>query len=107
MKVFVSYVRHENGPDRLAEIERVLAGLGEIYIDDLHGIDASDRHAMVTGVLDGSSVLVAVASPSYLATPWTRFEYEFALRQGKPILALLDGDKIISKGDPLWPWPDA
>lgn len=86
--VFVSYARQDNDDDALRAVERRLAELGDLYIDDLQDHRGHDRLATVERALESARLFVAVLSTAYLTTTWTRREFEFAVRRGIPILAL-------------------
>jgi hypothetical protein len=86
MNAFVSY----NTLGRLAEIEARLSHIGEVYIDDLHHPSNVDRHVAVVAALDAASVFIAVVSPHYPQTPWTRYEVKEAARRGLPLILLTE-----------------
>ncbi|MEU1644412.1 toll/interleukin-1 receptor domain-containing protein [Micromonospora zamorensis] len=90
MNVFVSYSRRDNSLLRLAEIEVRLSHIGEVYIDDLHHPLDVDRHVAVIAALGAADVFIAVASPQYPHTPWTRHEVKEAARRGLPLLLLTE-----------------
>jgi hypothetical protein len=90
MNAFVSYSRRDNTLGRLAEIEARLSHIGEVYIDDLHHPSNVDRHVAVVAALDAASVFIAVVSPHYPQTPWTRYEVKEAARRGLPLILLTE-----------------
>ncbi|MBQ0894651.1 toll/interleukin-1 receptor domain-containing protein [Micromonospora sp. U56] len=90
MSAFVSYSRRDNSLGRLAEIEARLSHIGEVYIDDLHHPLNVDRHNAVIAALDAADVFIAVMSPHYPQTPWTRYEVKEAARRGLPLLLLTE-----------------
>ncbi|MGK5521267.1 toll/interleukin-1 receptor domain-containing protein [Micromonospora sp. URMC 107] len=96
MNAFVSYSRRDNPLRRLAEIEAQLSHLGHVYIDDLHHPPSIDRHAAVIAALKTAEVFIAVTSPNYPHTPWTRFEVSEAARRKIPLLLLTTNDEIRS-----------
>lgn len=77
MKVFVSYARKDNDVEALREIERQvkkwLPG-STPYIDDLHHDTHGDRYDGLKRAFVESTAFVAVCSPSYARTKWTRKE---------------------------------
>ncbi len=81
MKVFVSYARRDNDDEALREIERQvktsLPGCTP-YLDDLHHDVHRDRYDGVKHAFLESKAFVAVCSPSYALTKWTRKEYFWA-----------------------------
>jgi TIR domain len=105
--VFVSYARRDNPPDALKVIEKALLGFGDVYIDDLHGLLAADRGAAVESALEQASVLIAVVTPYYRDTAWTRREFACALERKIPIIALLPDGRLVHRGDVDWPWNGA
>ncbi|MFI7159630.1 TIR domain-containing protein [Micromonospora chalcea] len=96
MNAFVSYSRRDNPLGRLAEIEALLSRIDTIYIDDLHHPLDVDRHVAVIAALDAADAFIAVASPHYPQTPWTRYEVKEAARRGLPLLLLTETDAIRS-----------
>jgi len=99
MNVFVSYSRADNSPERLLEIELILAPLGTVYIDDLHYPPNADRYTAVHAALAAADLFLAVISNNYLHTPWTRYEFIRALRRGIPLLALTKTDAVGKEKD--------
>ncbi|RAS60241.1 TIR domain-containing protein [Lentzea atacamensis] len=94
MNVFVSYSRRDN-EQTLLEIERLISW-GTPYIDDLHhSRHGGDRHEAVEFALRASQEFVAVLSPSYLRTPWTRWEFGWAVESGIPMVALIGNSKLV------------
>lgn len=94
MNVFVSYARRDNEKN-LPEIERLISW-GTPYIDDLHhSRHGGYRHEAVGLALHTSHEFVAVLSPSYLRTPWTRWEFRWAVRKGIPMVALIGNSKFV------------
>ncbi|MDX3658177.1 TIR domain-containing protein [Streptomyces sp. ID05-26A] len=81
MKVFVSYARRDNDDEALREIERqvkmLLPGCTP-YIDDLHHDAHGDRYYGLKRAFVESTAFVAVRSPSYARTKWTRKELAWA-----------------------------
>lgn len=104
MIVFVSYARRDNKPSELRAIERAVAHIGTPYIDDVHGYDTPDRRGAVELALENAMVFVGVATPGYLATPWTKREFAVAVRRRIPMLALLCSGHLVDQSDPEWPW---
>ncbi|MGW5081873.1 toll/interleukin-1 receptor domain-containing protein [Micromonospora echinospora] len=96
MNAFVSYSRRDNPLGRLTEIEAQLSHLGQVYIDDLHHPRGINRHAAVIAALETAEVFIAVMSPNYPHTPWTRFEVSEAARRQVPLLLLTTNDGIRS-----------
>ncbi|MET8203090.1 toll/interleukin-1 receptor domain-containing protein [Micromonospora taraxaci] len=94
MNAFVSYSRRDNPLWRLAEVELRLGAIGDVYIDDLHHPPNVDRHVAVIAALDAASSFVAVLSPHYAQTPWTRFEVREAARRGLPLLLLTEAGVV-------------
>ncbi|WP_435151018.1 toll/interleukin-1 receptor domain-containing protein [Micromonospora aurantiaca (nom. illeg.)] len=94
MNAFVSYSRRDNPLGRLAEIEELLSQIGTVYIDDLHHPTNIDRHLAVIAALDAADTFIAVASPRYPQTPWTRYEVKEAARRGLPLLLLTETDSV-------------
>lgn len=81
MKVFVSYARRDNDVEALREIERQLKTLlpgCTPYIDDLHHDVHGDRYYGLKRAFVESTAFVAVRSPSYARTKWTRKELVWA-----------------------------
>jgi len=96
MIVFVSYARRDNDMTALQRTERLLRFLGQPYIDDLHHhTHGTDRHEIVEEALRKATAFVAVASPHYLQTYWTRKEFGLALGRGIPISALLPSGTLV------------
>jgi hypothetical protein len=90
--VFVSYARQDNDLDVLRRIERHVTALGRPYVDDLHGHEGHSRREAVEQALSTAGSFVAVLSPNYLTTAWTRKEFDIATCRGIPLLALrIDG----------------
>ncbi|MEU1965882.1 toll/interleukin-1 receptor domain-containing protein [Micromonospora sediminicola] len=90
MNAFVSYSRRDNPFGRLIEIEEQLARIGGAYIDDLHHPPNVDRHVAVIAALDTADAFIAVITPHYPLTPWTRYEVKEAARRGLPLLLLTE-----------------
>jgi len=96
MIVFVSYARRDNDVAALRRIERLLRFVGQPYIDDLHHHDYGiDRHEIVEAALQKAIAFVAVASPHYLQTNWTRKEFGLALGRRIPMFALLPSGTLV------------
>jgi hypothetical protein len=94
MNVFVSYARRDNAKS-LPEIERLISW-GTPYIDDLHhSRHGGARHEAVEFALRASHEFVAVLSPSYLRTPWTRWEFRQAVRRRIPMVALVGNSRFV------------
>lgn len=104
MIVFVSYARRDNTPQSLRGVERVVAKLGTPYVDDVHGYDAADRRTAVESALEAAGIFVAVVTPHYLHTSWTRREFVLAVHRQIPILALLPDGRLIDSTGAGWPW---
>ncbi|MFJ3668033.1 TIR domain-containing protein [Streptomyces sp. NPDC090106] len=108
MRYFVSYARRDNSFERLHRIRGLLHGdAREIYIDDLvdHQPD-DDRYQVVVDALAGADVFVAVESRHYLATDWTRWEFETALRMNIEMAAIFPDSSLVQSTDSRWPWLD-
>lgn len=88
MIVFVSYARQDNNIEDLRRIERQVAIFGQAYVDDLHDHGRRNRQEIVEYALWAAGLFVAVFSPNYLKTVWTRKEFELAVRRGTPLLTL-------------------
>jgi len=82
----------------LLRIEKDVAKIGEPYVDDLQDHSTRDRRAAVLQALGSAEVFIAVSSPNYLKTPWTRWEFEFASRHGLRILILAADGKLAEVG---------
>jgi len=96
MIVFVSYARRDNDLDGLTEIAGQVAHLGCPYIDDArHHDEDADRTAVVEEALRTAAAFVAVRTPHYLRTPWTRWEYLTAQRSGIPMYELVPGQRLV------------
>jgi hypothetical protein len=105
MLVFVSYANRDNDLAALRRIERlVTAEVGRPYIDDLHNHDQVDRQAAVELALSTAESFVAVASPHYLRTTWTRMEFASALRRGIPVRALMADGSLVEQSAHQWPF---
>lgn len=104
MKVFVSYARQDNGCDTLRRIQQQVVTLGNPYIDDLQDHRGRDRLVMVEQALESAHIFVAVVSPSYLKTAWTRREFEIALNRDITMVALLADGALISRSSAAWPY---
>lgn len=104
MIVFVSYARQDNDVESLRRIERQVAMLGHPYLDDLHNHGWRDRQETVERALRAAEMFVAVLSPNYLRTVWTRKEYEFALCHELPLLALCSDGIFVNRSASLWSW---
>ncbi len=88
--IFVSYARRDNDLHALRTIEQTVAQFGEPYIDDLHHERfGTDRHEIVETALSNATIFVAIVTPHYLSTPWTRKEFAVAIARGLPIRTLL------------------
>ncbi|GGM98208.1 hypothetical protein GCM10011609_40280 [Lentzea pudingi] len=77
----MSYARKDNDVEALREIERQLKTLlpgCTPYIDDLHHDAHGDRYYGLKRAFVESRVFVAVRSPSYARTRWTRRELVWA-----------------------------
>lgn len=82
MRVFVSYARRDNDETALREIEEQVRNLlpdGTPYIDDLHH-GGHKRHQGLKLAFNESDAFVAVMSPWYLRTRWTRKEFRWAIK---------------------------
>ncbi|WBB79571.1 hypothetical protein O7606_26050 [Micromonospora sp. WMMD882] len=90
----MSYSRRDNSLERLVQIEALLGHLKSVYIDDLHHPHDIDRHFAVTCALEAAGTFIAVVSPNYLHTLWTRFEASEAARRGVPLLLLTGTDTL-------------
>ena len=95
---FVSYARMDHNISSLLRIEKDVAKIGEPYVDDLQDHSTRDRRAAVLQALGSAEVFIAVSSPNYLKTPWTRWEFEFASRHGLRILILAADGKLAEVG---------
>ncbi|MET8756396.1 TIR domain-containing protein [Lentzea sp. NPDC004782] len=92
MRVFVSYSRKDNDDDALREIERQVRDLlpgSTPYLDDLHHDPDHDRHEGVERAFCESDAFVAVVSPRYRRTHWTRKEFRWAVASPMPIYLLI------------------
>jgi hypothetical protein len=94
MNVFVSYSRRDNPVNRLIEIESHLRHIGNVYIDDLHHPPNVDRHVAVKAALMAADAFVAVISPNYLHTPWTRYELSEATNRSVPLLLFTQTNEV-------------
>lgn len=97
--VFVSYARGDHSLWRLRKIESRVLEFGEPYIDDLHGLGAPDRRRHVKERLEAASVFLAVSSPAYFRTAWTRWELLRASTLGTLMMALAPSGEV-SAGTP-------
>lgn len=92
MKVFVSYARRDNDDEALREIERqvktLLPGCTP-YIDDLHHDAHRDRYDGVEHAFLESRAFVAVYSPWYARTKWTKKECRWANASELPVYVLI------------------
>jgi hypothetical protein len=102
MRIFVSYSRQDNSDDVLWRIQQQIASLGTPYVDDLQDHRGRDRLAMVEAALESAHLFVAVMSPAYLKTAWTRREFECALRRDIPMLGLLSDGTVINPSSAEW-----
>lgn len=94
MKVFVSYSRIDNDETDLRELEDQVRNLfpdSTPYIDDLHH-GGHKRHQGVRRAFEESAAFVAVLSPWYLRTRWTRREYRWALKRRIPMYLIQKQD---------------
>ncbi|MET8367625.1 toll/interleukin-1 receptor domain-containing protein [Micromonospora sp. NPDC005194] len=108
MNAFVSYSRRDNPLGRLAEVELQLGAIGDVYIDDLHHPPNVNRHVAVIAALEAASTFIAVLSPHYAQTPWTRYEVREAARRGLPLLLLTEAGAVREGSyDELLPVADA
>jgi hypothetical protein len=100
--VFVSYARQDNDLDALRRIELHVMALGRPYVDDLHGHEGHSRRDTVEQALWTAGSFVAVLSPNYLTTAWTRKEFNIATCRGIPLLSLkTDGTFVDQPSLPL------
>ncbi|MFD9866285.1 toll/interleukin-1 receptor domain-containing protein [Streptomyces niveus] len=106
VRYFVSYARRDNDVHRLKEVVALLGGVGcEVYVDDLHSHrPGDDRVKTVTDALVAAEVFVAVESLHYLATEWTRWEFNAASRLRTRMVALSSDFALVNPGEPDWPW---
>lgn len=104
MNVFVSYLRKENSRSTLLAAAQAVARLGDSYIDDLEDHVGVERHHTVTAAVRRADVFVAVVTPGYLTTPWTRWEFGVATLLRIPRYALLPNRALVSPASPSWPW---
>lgn len=105
MKYFVSYARRDNSSEHLKKIGSFLSLTGHVYIDDLEIHDPSrDRVRTVTDALTQADSFVAVQSPHYLRTEWTRWELARALHGNIQVMALLPNWEFAHWGTRQWPW---
>ncbi|NUP49889.1 MAG: toll/interleukin-1 receptor domain-containing protein [Catenulispora sp.] len=102
MKIFVSYSRRDNSPEKLLEIKRLTSKLGEPYIDDLHDHLDGHRGETVEKALHEADSFVVVVTSNYLRTAWTRKEFELALKRGVPMLALKEDGTFIERSTEEW-----
>lgn len=86
MLIFVSYSRRDNTPRSLRAIAERLARLGRPYVDDFQDNEICDRQNEVEQALYAAELFVAVRTPNYLRTAWTRWEFDVALERHLPIL---------------------
>jgi hypothetical protein len=103
MIVFVSYIRRDHDVASLQKIQTLLTSLGRSYIDDLHDHGESDRRETVERALNTADVFVAVFSPNYRTTPWTKWEFELATLRGIPIFILLPDGVLVKPPSPYSP----
>lgn len=94
MRFFVSYARRDNSVNRLTSINDLLRTVGQPYIDDMHHSEEVARHVSVMEALYLADVFVAVRTPNYMRTPWTRLEVGLAKRRGLRLLVLGPDDKL-------------
>ncbi|MFI1410510.1 toll/interleukin-1 receptor domain-containing protein [Streptomyces sp. NPDC020707] len=106
MRYFVSYARRDNSFERLRKIRETLRGdVCEVYVDDLENHrPGDDRYQVVVDALAQADIFVAVESRHYLATSWTRWEFETALRMNIAMAALSPDFSLVQSTDPGWPW---
>jgi hypothetical protein len=87
-RIFVSYARQDNDHSSLAVIkDSLLFMTSNLYIDDLFDHPGNiSRFMTVERALRDADTFLAVDSPRYLTTAWTRWEYDVARMRGIPIL---------------------
>ncbi|MFI2473452.1 toll/interleukin-1 receptor domain-containing protein [Nocardia xishanensis] len=95
MIVFVSYARRDNQDSDLLRIRAQVSNLGLPYVDDLHDHSERPRSHTVVNALLAADTFVAVLSPNYLQTPWTRGEFAVAVQRKMQLLFLTPPGNLI------------
>ncbi|MGW4370043.1 toll/interleukin-1 receptor domain-containing protein [Nocardia takedensis] len=95
MIVFVSYARRDHQQVDLIRIKEQVSGLGQPYVDDLYDHSNRSRSETVVDALLFADTFVAVMSPHYLQTVWTRGEFSIALRRRLRLVFLSPSGELV------------
>ena len=92
---FVSYARGDLDVRMLRDIARQMSIFGTPYVDDLQDHRGTDRMVTVLAALWAADTFVAVVTPHYGLTDWTRDEFVVARHRGIPVIARLPGGRLL------------
>jgi hypothetical protein len=76
--LFISYAHRDNCACTLTLAKGIAAPLGTPFADHLYDPNTPSSHELVDRELNRATYFAVIVTPSYLTTPWTRWEYKVA-----------------------------